>query len=185
MIGLGIDEVEAGHRGVVHVRFARFPVDGLGRTVLQVAQKLGKDFLGLIQHEMGHARNFCMKRGGMGASGHHGHAGPVAPLDHGLQGVSLHDHGGSTDQIGPLQVRVLQGRHVQIHDAEVIVGREHRGDGKQTQRGKSRLDPKELQRKVRSPVRRGMFRVHQKRTWHGYGLLRPAESADSGFFRGF
>ena len=124
-----------------------------------------------------------MKRGGMGASGHHGNAGPVAPLDHGLQGVSLNDHGGGTDQIGPLQVGVLQGRHVHIHEAEVVVRRKHRGDSEQTQRGKNRFDPKELQRKVRAPVSRGMFGIHQKRMWHGYGILRPDESADSGFFR--
>ena len=177
-VALHVDEVEARHRGPGHVGLPGLPVHDLRGAVGQVAQELGKDLLGLVQHEVGHAFDLVMERGGMRPPGHHRDPGPVAPRDDVLERGSLHDHGGREHHVGPFQVRVLQRRHVHVHDAERVLGREHRGDGEQPQGRKGRLHPQDVEREVRPPVGRGLSRIDQQGVLHGRSVrVRLRQSA--------
>ena len=173
VVAVHLDEVEARNRRSGHIRFPPLPIDGLGGAVRQIAHKFGKDFLGLVQHEVAHSVDLVVKCGGMRSSGNHRNSGTVAPLDDLLQRNSLNDHGGSEHHVGPLQIRILQGSHVHVHDAEVVVRWKHRGDGEQSKRRKGRLHSHDVQRKIRAPVGRGLLGMDQQGIRHGGYLLRP------------
>ena len=119
---------------------------------------------------MVHSSDLFVIGGGVRSSGHHRNAGPVAPLDHGVQGIALNDHGGGQHQVGPLQVRFLQGGHIQIHHAEVVSGRKHTGDGEQAQRRKACLLADKFQGEFSAPVGRWEFRINQECIWHDNDL---------------
>ena len=167
VVALQVDEVEARNRCSGHVGLPRLPVHGVRGAVRQVAQEFGKDLLGLVQHEVGHAFDLVVKGGGMRTSGHHRDTGPVAPRDDVHERGALHDHRGREHHVGPFEVRVLQRRHIHVHDAEGVLRREHRGDGEQPQRRKGRLHARQVQRKVIPPVGRRQARVDQQCVLHG------------------
>ena len=171
-----VDEVEAWDRGPGHIRLSGLAIDGFGGAAFKIAQKIVEDLLDLIQYEMVYASDLFMVGGGIGASCYHGDAGPVASLDNALQGFPLNDHGRGKHQVRPLQIPLFHGSHVHVHDTEVVFRREHGGYGEQTQRWKGRLDAKNLQRKIHSPVGGRILGIHQKRVRHGTDLLGQCKS---------
>ena len=160
VVVLHVDEVKARGRRAGHIGFLRRPVGVLGGSGLKVPQELGQDLLDFIQQEVVHPLDLVVIGGGVGPSGHYRNAGPVAALDHGVQGIALNDHGGGKHHVGPLQVRILQGGHIQIHHAEVVPGGEHAGNGEETESRKPRLLSYKFQGKLSAPVGRRKFRVN-------------------------
>ena len=171
-----VDEIEARNRCHRDIRLPRLPIDRLRGPVFQILQEAGEDLLRFVQHEVPDPRDLVVERGGVGSPGNDRHAGAVAALDHGLEGNPLDDHGGREDQIGPVQIGVLQRSHVHVDDPQVVFRRKHRGDGEQAQRRKGRLDAHHLQSVVGAPIGRRVFGIDQKRPGHG-STLRPLGQA--------
>ena len=74
----------------------------------------------------------------------------------------MDDHGADHDIISPAQIAVLEALDVQIDQLKLPIRRQHRGDGEQTERGKSGALGDEAQDVLEAPERIRVLRINQQ-----------------------
>ena len=83
-----------------------------------------------------------------------------------LEGVPVDDHGRGDDDVGPLEVVGLEGLHVHVDEAQLVVGGHHAGDGQQPEGREGGLLADELEGLVEAPEGGGLLRVDQQGLRH-------------------
>ena len=106
---------------------------------------------------MVYALHLFVKGGGVRSACDDGNARAVAALDDLLERRALDNHARCECEIGPVQVSILERCHIEIDQAQVVPGREHRGDSEQAERRKGSPDTQEIQREVVAQYVGGCF----------------------------
>jgi len=101
---------------------------------LHVLHKIGNDVLGLAEDEVRDGGKRLVAGGEQGPSGDDRLAPRGTEVRDPIDGLSLNQHRADHHVVGPPQHLVLQASDVQVHQAKLPLARQHRGDGKQSQR---------------------------------------------------
>ena len=148
-----IDQVPARRRHPLDV----WPVGGavlwLEGARAHVGHQLRHDVLGFAQHKMLNRRKGVMAGSEEGAAGDNRLLERRAAGDDFMHRLLVDDHGADHDVIRPAQVAVFEALNVQIHQLKLPIGRQHRGDGEQTERWKSGALGDEAQDVLEAPER--------------------------------
>ena len=102
----------------------------------------------------------------------HRHRAParVGARDDVAERALLHHHGRGEDQVGPVQVAILERRDVHVHQPELVVRGEHRRHREQAERRHRGPLADQLEGVLEAPVGRRELRIDQQdlgRTHHG------------------
>lgn len=124
-----------------------------------IAEKLRQGQLGFVENEMVDVGEIVRLHGEERTAGHHRAFGPAATGDQTLRGGTLHGHGADEGRVSPGKIVVGQSRHIQIHQAQMPVRRQHSGDGQESQRRKLRPFSHKGQRMLVAPEGVRKFRI--------------------------
>ena len=133
-VGVEVQQLEARHRGGDDRRFALGVVDPRGPARLPVREEAGEGLLDLVEQVVVGASDLVGEGGRMRPTDRHRSAARVAARDDVAQRTPLHDHGRGQHQVGPVKVLVGQRRDVHVHQAQLVVGGEHRRHREQAER---------------------------------------------------
>ncbi len=156
------DEVPARHRGLGDFRTVRAAINGLQPATPQVFHDLWHHFLGLAQNEVLNLRECFMPGGEQRSACDDGLLQGRAPRHDFVHRILLHQHRAQQHIIRPAQVFILEPLHVQVHQLELPLRRQHRGHRQQSQRRHGRLSGNEAHSVLETPERVGRSRADEK-----------------------
>ena len=143
-------------------RPVRAAINGLQPAAPQVGHDLWHHFLGLAQNEVLNLRERFMAGGEQRPARNDGFIQCRAPRHDFADGFLLHDHGAQQHIIRPAQVFILEPLHVQVHQLELPLRRQHRGHRQQSQRRHGRLSGNETHGMFETPKRVGRPRADKE-----------------------
>jgi hypothetical protein len=151
------DQVPARHRGGAHVRPLRRAVGRLQPAVAQVFDHLGRDALGFAEHGLPDLGKLLMPGSEQRAAREHRFAEARAACRHLVRRSLVHDHPAQEYHLGPFDVGVAQRSHVQVHQAQRPVRRQHGRHGQQPERRERGFSSDEAENVLEAPERVGVW----------------------------
>ena len=103
-----LDEAQIGEWAGGHLGPLTRLIDGLGRSLLQIARKGGDQALGLADDHVVSFEFGDRNTAGDGSADNGAQAARAAALDDGHERVSLNVHAAEHDNVGPIQVAIAQ-----------------------------------------------------------------------------
>ncbi|HXR18481.1 MAG TPA: hypothetical protein VN757_00910 [Steroidobacteraceae bacterium] len=132
------------------------------RAAFHVRHQPRDDVFGFTEHEMGNLWEIPISGREQRAARNERLAESCATCCDLVRGLPVHDHPAQHDEISPPQIVVSQIGEIQVEQLELPRGRQHRCDGKQTERRKGCLLGDEFQDVLEAPEGIWITRVDQQ-----------------------